>query len=245
MASLHNQALVTKHEPLLCIGHSHVACVLQAADKVGFPLQAINFWDMPGAVEHDDGVPRLSADLVLRLRRHDGPVFSLMGGAAHGVLGMLVHPRRFDFVLPMQPDLPLDPAAEILPAMAVRGMLESLMTDYLPLMARLRQLCSDALFHIEPPPPYADATRMYADIPWSLYPGMCKEISPAPFRLKLWRLHTQILDDWCKANDVELLHCPAEAMDADGYMREPFYSDGAHANVAYGELVLQQMRGLA
>lgn len=231
--------------PLLCIGHSHVACVAQAAVKLEIPLQAMNFWEMPGAILREGGVPRLSLDIELRLRRHPGPLFSMMGGAAHGVLGMLVHPRRFDFVLPAQPDLPLDPAAEILPALAVRGMLESLMTDYLALMTQLRQFCTGALFHVEPPPPYADAGRMHADIPWPLYPGMCHEISPAPFRFKLWRLHTQILDDWCRANDTKLLRCPAEAMDADGFMREAFYGDGAHANVAYGELVLQQMKGLA
>jgi hypothetical protein len=230
---------------LLCIGHSHVACVAQAASKQGLPLQALNFWDMPGAVVRDGVAPGFSPDLSMLLRRHKGSLFSLIGGAAHGVLGMLVHPRRFDFVLPERPDLPLDPLAEILPAMAVRGMLESLMTDYLPLMSQLRQLCRGALYHIEPPPPYADAERMHADIPWSLYPGMCPEISPAPFRLKLWRLHTQILGDWCRANGAQLLRCPVQAMDADGYMLEPFYGDGAHANAAYGELVLQQMRALA
>lgn len=231
--------------PLLCIGHSHVACVAQAAVKRGVPLRAMNFWEMPGAVLREGDGVRLSPDIELQLREHAGPMFSLVGGAAHGVLGMLVHPRRFDFVLPAQPDLPLDPAAEVLPVLAVRGMLESLMADYLALMTRLRQICGGALFHVEPPPPYADAERMHADIPWPLYPGMCHEISPAPFRFKMWWLHSQILADWCRAHDAKLLRSPAEAMDADGFMREAFYGDGAHANVAYGELVLQQMKGLA
>lgn len=230
---------------VLCIGHSHVACVAKAAAALGDPLEAMNFWEMPGAVECVDGAPRFSANLSQRLREHEGSTFSLIGGAAHGVLGMLVHPRRFDFVLPWQPGLPLDPAAEVLPAMAVRGMLESLLVDYLPLMTQLRELCRGKLFHIEPPPPYHDAARMHVDIPWALYPGMCQEISPAPLRLKLWRMHSRILADWCSANGAQLLRCPIQTMDADGYMRESFYADGAHANVDYGHLVLQQMRALA
>ncbi len=230
---------------LFCIGHSHVACVARAAADGNVPLVALNFWDLPGAIEHVDGAPTFSPAFREQLAQHAGPIFSMIGGAAHGVLGMLVHPRRFDFVLPLQPDLPLDPAAEILPAMAVRGMLESLMADYLSLMAQLRELCNGTLFHIEPPPPYADAERMHADIPWPLYPGMCQEISPACFRLKLWRLHTLILADWCRANGAQLLRCPTEAMDGDGYMLEPFYGDGAHANAAYGKLVLDQMKVLA
>lgn len=230
---------------LMCIGHSHVACVARAAEATGVPLQAFNFWEMPGAILSTDGGPVLSTSLELRLKQHAGPVFSMMGGAAHGVLGMLVHPRRFDFVWPAQPALPLDSAAEILPALLVRHMLESLMTDHLALMQQVRRLGTGQLFHIEPPPPYADADRIHADIPWAMYPGMCQEISPAPFRYKLWRLHSQIVREWCEAAGATFVPCPDEAIDENGFMRDPYYGDGAHANTAYGKLVLAQMRQLA
>jgi hypothetical protein len=231
--------------PLLCIGHSHVACVARAAEFAGTPLQALNFWEMPGAILHNDGLPRFSATLEQQLKQHKGPVFSLIGGAAHGVLGMLVHQRRFDFVLAAEPTLPLDPAAEVLPALAVRRVLESLMVDYLALMSAVRQLCAGPLFHIEPPPPFADAQRMHADIPWAMYPGMRQEISPAHFRYKLWRMHSQILIDWCLASGATWAAHPRESVDESGFMRESYYGDGAHANTAYGELVLEQMRQLA
>lgn len=231
--------------PMLCVGHSHVACVARAATARGVALQALNFWEMPGAIERDDGPPRFTPALEQRLRQHDGPLFSLIGGAVHGVVGMLVHPRRFDFVLPWEPDLPLDPAAEVLPALAVRAILESLMTEYLALMTELRLLCRGPMFHLEAPPPYADAQRMHADIPWALYPGMCQEISPASMRYKLWRLHSRIVRDWCDAAGVTFVACPSPAIDAGGFLREPYYGDGAHANEAYGELVLGQMRQLA
>lgn len=230
---------------LLCIGHSHVACVAQAAAKTGIALQAMNFWGMPGAVEQADGKVRLSADLEQQLQRHEGAVFSLVGGAAHGVLGMLVHPRRFDVVLPEQPGLALDPPAEVLPALAVQRLLEALSADYLALMTQVRHACSGAFFHIEPPPPYADALRMHADMPWDMYPGMCHEISPVAMRYKLWRLHSRILARWCTENDATLVSCPAEAMTAEGYLQEACYGDGAHANDVYGTLVLQQMKRLA
>lgn len=231
--------------PLLCIGHSHVACVARAAESAAVPLNALNFWDMPGAILRDEGGSRFSVALVQQLEQHSGPVFSMVGGAAHGVLGMLVHPRRFDFVLPTQPGLPLDPAAELLPAGVVRGVLESLMADYLALMSEVRRHSTGPLFHIEPPPPFADNQRMHADMPWGMYPGMLHEISPAYLRYKLWRMHSQILDEWCAGAVATLVACPREAMDENGFMREPYYGDGAHANTAYGELVLEQMRQLA
>lgn len=231
--------------PLLCIGHSHVACVARAAEIAAVPLKALNFWDMPGAILHDESSPRFSATLIQHLEQHPGPVFSMIGGAAHGVLGMLVHPRRFDFVLPTQPGLPLDSAAELLPAAVVRRVLESLMAEYLTLMSEVRRHCAGPLFHIESPPPFADNQRMHADMPWGMYPGMLHEISPAHFRYKLWRMHSQILDEWCAGATATLVACPRAAMDESGFMCEAYYGDGAHANTAYGELVLEQMRQLA
>jgi len=231
-------------QPILCIGHSHVASVAQAAAALGVPFKALNFWDMPGATALQDGVPRLSPQLERQLQEHAGPVFSMIGGAAHGVLGVLVHPRRFDFVLPAQPSLPLDPAAEILPALLVRRVLETLTTEYLALMSQVRRLCAGQMCHIESPPPYADAERMHADMPWGMYPGMCQEISPAAFRYKLWRLHSQIMSEWCSEAGALFLPCPPETLDENGFMREPYYGDGAHANVMYGERLLEQMRRL-
>lgn len=238
-------ARMDMQQPILCIGHSHVASVAQAAAALGVPFKALNFWDMPGAITPENGVPRLSPQLERQLREHPGSVFSMIGGGAHGVLGVLVHPRRFDFVLPEQPLLPLDPAAEILPALAVRRVLESLMADYLALMLQVRQLCVGPMFHVEPPPPYADAARMHADMPWGMFPGMCHEISPAHFRYKLWRMHSRIVEDWCLAASVTFMACPAASVDAAGFLLDQYYGDGAHASDRYGELVLTQMRALA
>lgn len=231
-----------RSEPLLCIGHSHLACVARAAHASGFPLRALNFWDMPDALTRAGESARFSPSLTQILQQHPGPVFSLIGGAVHGVVGMLVHPRRFDFVLPWEPDLPLDPAAELLPALAVHEMLATLMAEYLALMSQLRGVCDGPLFHIESPPPYADAARMHADIPWGMYPGMRQEISPASTRYKLWRLHSRIVSSWCETSGVTFLARPEDSVDADGFMRESYYGDGAHANDAYGALVLEQMR---
>lgn len=230
---------------LLCIGHSHLTCVAQAAIESGFSLEALNFWELPGAIEKIDGKPRLSEWVRTRLREHAGPVFSMIGGGTHTVIGTLVHPRRFDFVLPWEPELPLDSAAEILPAMAVRDVLETQMAEYLSLMGELRSLCRGSVFQLEPPPPCANEERMKADIPWDLYPGMCREISPASTRYKLWRMHSRIVDDWCRSAGVTFVTCPPSVLDAEGFLCESYYGDGVHSNAAYGVRVLDQMRQMA
>lgn len=231
--------------PVLCIGHSHVACVERAARAAGYPFHALNFWQMPGAIREDSGGPRFDIATERRLREHDGPVFSLIGGAAHIVLGFLVHPRRFDFVLPSDPGLPLDPDAEVIPSLAVQRILESQMSVYPALMSQVREACSGRMFHVEPPPPCADPARMHARIPWERFPGRCREVSPVSLRYKLWRLHSQLLSRWCADAGVDLVRVPPGATDAGGCLRDLYCRDGVHGNERYGALVLEQMRPLA
>lgn len=232
-------------EPMLCIGHSHVASVARAATAKGEALRSFNFWELPHAIVRGDGRQHFADDITDALSQHAGPVFSMVGGGAHAVLGMLVHPRRFDFVLAEEPELSLDPAAEILPAMAVRRILESMMLEYLNLMDDVRQLCKGSMYHMEPPPPSADSERMYADVPWGMFPDRCQEISPAALRYKVWRLHSAILKAWCGSNGVGFVAAPDQAVAGSGFLADAYYNDGAHANVAYGELVLEQMRHLS
>lgn len=231
--------------PLLCVGHSHVACVARAAEASGHPLQALNFWNLPGAVLKERGEPRFSTAIERQLREHSGPVFSMIGGAAHVVLGLLVHPRRFDFVLPSHPQLALDPDAELIPSLGVQRALESEMSEHLALMSLVRGFCTGRMFHVEPPPPCADAKWISANVRWKLLPNRRREISPSSLRYKLWRLHSQLLSRWCADAGVDLLPVPAGTTDADGFMREPFLSDGVHANERYGALVFEQMTSLA
>lgn len=231
--------------PVLCIGHSHVACVERAARAAGYPFHALNFWQMPGAIRHERGGPCFDLATERRLREHDGPVFSMIGGAAHVVLGFLVNPRRFDFVLPAEPELPLDQAAELIPSMAVQRILESQMGEYLALMSLVRGLCAGPMFHVESPPPCANPERMHPRRQWALPQDKHREVSPVSLRYKLWRLHSQILSHWCAGTAVELLPVPTGAFDADGCMRERYCRDGVHGNERYGALVLEQMRLLA
>ena len=131
------------------------------------------------------------------------------------------------------------------PIGAVQRALESEMSVYLALMSLVRGFCTGRMFHVEPPPPCADAKWISANMRWKLFGNRRREVSPPSLRHKLWRLHSQLLSRWCADAGVDLLPVPAETMDADGFMREPFLSDGVHANERYGALVLEQMTSLA
>lgn len=234
---------MTTSDAPFCIGHSHVACVEDAARDLAEPLTAINFWNSPTSqTQAESGLWHLSETTAAQITRHDGPLFSLVGGASYGVLGMLVHPRPWDFISPAFANAEVAVGYELIPFDAVKATLGALMQEYLMMMVELGHAARRGVYQIEPPPPYADAARIAPHIYWTLYPGMRQEISPAAFRLKLWSLQSQILREHCRANGITFVPHPPAAATLDGFMADKYFFDGAHANRAYGALVLRQMQ---
>jgi hypothetical protein len=231
---------------MFCIGHSHVACVEKAASEQGVALTAINFWHVPGALARENDRWKLSDETKQRIARHAGPVFSMVGGSAHVVLGMLVHPRPWDFVLPAAEHLPLAPDTELIPYPAVKQVLFGLMQEYLEMSLEVKEVATGALFQMEPPPPYADAQHIMPHIMGfvALIHGMRPEISPAPFRYKLWRLQSSLLKAHCEEHGIGFVPHPSAVADEQGFLYPDYFHDGAHGNTAYGALVLEQMRRL-
>lgn len=230
---------------MLAIGHSHLRCVQVAASGQGESLDAFNFWDDGSLLCNLPEGPALTARLQSRVQDHEGIVFSYIGGGAHTVIGLVSHPRRYDFVLPEAPDLPFDARAEILPVAAVKAALLAQTESYLQLMRHLRSLAPGRMVHMEPPPPCPDEDRISPHIPWSLFPGMLQEVAPRHLRYKAWRLHSCIVSDFCREQGIEFMAYPREAADTEGFLREQYFLDGVHANSGYGALQLRQMREAA
>lgn len=227
---------------IVCIGHSHSRTVYEAALRQNADITYLNFWNIPNPVIRGDGEPRFRETVSRALK---GSVFSMIGGASHMIMGLARHPRPFDFVLPECPEQPLDEKAEIIPLEAVRASLLATTQEYLDLIALVRKTSIGPVFHMEAPPPYEDGDRLLADIPWMFFEGMQREVSPAAFRFKLWRLHSQIVRESCRRQGIFFVEHPAESVDANGFLRPEFYFDSMHVNENYGALLLEQMKRLA
>jgi hypothetical protein len=229
--------------PWVCIGHSHVAA-LQRAEPGTPALDAINFWETGEFRLYQDGrIVGIRPDLIRRLER-GRRVLSLVGGSAHTVLGTVEHQRAFDFVLPSQPNLPLDETRELVPAEALRAKISELATEYLDILLPLIVHAAKApVIQIEPPPPIADEKRIIPRIPWdAFYPGQPKLIAPKWLRYKLWRLHSEVIEVICKRLEISYMRVPEAAKDDEGFLDLRYDEDGAHANAAYGTLVLRTLR---
>jgi hypothetical protein len=158
---------------------------------------------------------------------------------------MVEHLRPFDFVLPNNPSLPVDEGREIVPAEAVRAKLAEMAAPFLATLPALLTVAGSVL-QLEPPPPVADEALITPHIAWSeFFPGQPRSIAPKWVRYKLWRLHGEVIRAACAAFGIGYMSVPEAALDADGFLAEEYDHDGAHANAAYGALVLDTLRQAA
>jgi hypothetical protein len=228
--------------PLICIGHSHTENVVAAAEAAGIALECFNFWRHPHGVILGEGKVELAVEIRSRMV---APVFSLVGGAVHHDIGLLVHPRPFDFTWPEQPDLPFSEGAEIVPYDAVLAIMRARTLRYLQIMAAIRAATQGPVFHMQSPPIYAEEAVPANDPGWVAFFGHDRLIAPAWHRYKLWRVHSEIVRSYCAEIGIVFVPNPLESIDSRGFMEAKFHGTPAHANQAYGALVLRQMQSLA
>lgn len=228
-------------ENWVCIGHSHATALERGAVRSGRTLDTMNFWHTGEPWLRDGCAIRLRPDLAERIAR-GRKVLSTIGGSAHTVLGMVEHPRPFDFVLPADATLPVDEAREIVPAEAVRAKLADLAGAYFATLPALVDAAAVPVIQIQPPPPVADDSRIAPKVPWGLFPGQPRAIAPKWLRYKLWRLHGELIAAACAKFGIIFLPAPETAQDGEGFLDPGYDEDGAHANAAYGALVLDQVR---
>jgi hypothetical protein len=236
---------------VICIGYSHMNCLLEAAQEAGIPFQAITLKGPGDGREVEivrarvisDRGPDFTDESIALLTGSTGPVYSFIGGIKHVRLGLapMDDPSEptFDFVLPEARHLPLEPGTEVIPLDAVREIVRRMSSKRMKILARVAELAPGRVVQFAPPPPVSDV--------W-LQPFLSKQSVKAtrlPNRLlrwKLWRLTVEHLQQQADALGARFLDCPPEALDPDGFMRDELVRNATHGNLAFGGMLLNQVR---
>jgi hypothetical protein len=233
-----------------------MVCVLEAAQQQGIPFRAITlksinneghlFGVTRDAMIEDRAKPDFSDETKQIVGASDGPVYSFVSGIQHVHLGLrpVYYPAEppFDFVLPETADLPLEEGAEIVPVDAVRQVVQESFSSRMKILRRLSRMAPGRVIQFAPPPPAPDRwievlmRKRQFDTPPRLPSGRV--------RWKLWRLTTDIFREHACGEGARFVDYPAASVDADGFMRAELVRNLTHGNVGFGELVLDQIRGL-
>ncbi len=241
------------------VGHSHLVALQRAADE--HPPLAVNLTflqlrddryrpEFERRSRRPDSPARLNRRLlrdITRVLGRNGVLVSCIGGNSYNILGLLNHPRPFDFVLPSQPRLEIAAEHELIPACLVREILrERLDAHNFTILRALRAAIGRPMYHLESPPPVPSEEHIRK------FPGVFRDrmaacgVSPAALRYKLWRLQSELVQEACAAEGIVFVPVPDEARDDSGFLSETAWNpDPTHGNAWYGACVLRHIAAIA
>lgn len=160
-------------------------------------------------------------------------------GNEYNSMGMLRHPRRFDFDMPGS-GIPVDPEAELIPFSLMKAQVQFMADRNALLFWRFFNERTPDLptFVVPPPPPNPSEDHILS------YPGAfadrAKEygISPVGLRRKVWMLYCDVLRETIAGSSSRFFELP-DIVFSRGCLAQQFWqSDPTHANEIYGRVIL-------
>ncbi|HXO03855.1 MAG TPA: hypothetical protein VN900_17455 [Stellaceae bacterium] len=245
------------------IGFSHLQAILvaqqirEAERRATFALETLTILppSNPAFVpwcEHVDGqciyneqIGWAAADAVKR--NSSALVVMSFWSNQHFFLSISNDPRRFDFVLPHDDDLPIDPEAELVPFDLMKKMMSHIFKETLGLVDFLQQFYAGPAVVTAAPPPVDDVVSIVNGTSSPELDEKVRQLGYAPpaLRYRFWKLCEIIANEYLSQRQVPLLPPPARTVRPDGFrVREYWGGDSIHGNLDYGELVLQQIDAL-
>lgn len=136
-----------------------------------------------------------------------------------------------------------DPSVRFLPTALVRESLKTHLKVMFDALAEVRQHSKLPLTFLSPPPPYRASDQIVERMAAkrSVRPDQVPQPLPPEVRLKVWRIADEILREKMSEIGIPFVGVPADAVDADGFLRPELYGDGFHASAAYGALMLDSL----
>ncbi|WP_443751182.1 hypothetical protein [Asticcacaulis solisilvae] len=237
----HTTATLTETLALV-IGQSHTEALSEAlAAQPDSHIRVINY-NRPESDTYRKGVfdPRMVAGI------EPSVVVSMISGNFHNVLGLIEYPTRFNFMDANDRAGDVDKDRVNIPYAVMFDYLNTVMrAGFLQVLLAIRDLYGVPVHHVCSPPPHPDSDFIKENPGGYFSDKVHLGVSPPPLRLKLYTLHSRIFREFCEENGIGFIPPPAEAVDADGFLAEPYWRrDPTHANAAYGALVARQINDL-
>ena len=234
---------------IVAIGNSHLDAVRAAslAEDAPVQLEYLRFMTKeyhPHSISEDGRrrpVRRFLDDATALIERtRPAGVICFAASIMAFVVGSSDRPRRFDFVLPSRPDLPLTPC-ELVPY--------DLMLDYALSAAREWGefiACAVAtglpVWVPCPPPPIETFEPFMAKLAPNVKANLTAYgVAPDAFRYKMWLLQAEADQQVAEELGATFLPAPVGTMGPSGLRSTDYAWDALHGNGAYGRLVLQQV----
>ena len=160
-------------------------------------------------------------------------------GAMHFIHGFLNHAKPFDFY---EKNTEPEPGVDLVPYALVRMFYAHDVTQILKILIPMKLVApASNFFYVAPPPPLEDELEILPFLAEDFEEIRDLGVAHPEFRLKMWRLYVDVLEQATASYGVQFLSAPATTLTPAGYLKPQFYADCLHANALYAIEVLAQI----
>lgn len=210
---------------------------------------------LQGRAQHEFGdaarIRVLHQDLERRMKHvlarseADAILLACMGNE-YNTMGLLRHPRPYDFDLPGS-GLPVEEGVELIPYPMMKAQIQLMAERNVLLFWRyFNKIASVPIYLVPPPPPIGSEEHILS------YPGNFADraktygVSPVPFRCKLWMLYCQVIREAvAEGAGTTFVELPPVVFSEGTLARQFWNEDPTHGNVDYGRVILDHVLELA
>lgn len=245
---------------VLAFGHSHLGALSMAyVNGIGrldlpYDLTTYQFLqsDRPQIVNTDGKGwhyhPEIERDVLELIDTIEPGVVAIMMHGEQAVAAGLIAPSKpYDFYFPWETGYIPNAASEIIPfdlLLQVYIARYRLIADFIDL---IRDKLPPVTFALSPPPPVGDRKFVIdSDVAHGDISSHIRQhgLPATTWRQRIWKINTMAMCSVYNARGIGLIDPPAGTADEEGCLRPEFRSDVFHANLAYGERLLQQIGDL-
>jgi hypothetical protein len=164
-----------------------------------------------------------------------------IGGNEHNILSIVQNYQRYDFIIGENPDLPIEPDAEIYPEAVIRETLRESMADSLALLQALRAATKAPMAQIEPPPPLPIEHVLAYPKEFFRKAVDRSKLSSDCLRHKMWRVQSGIYRELCERIGIIYISVPSAMLDRRGTLIQAAWGcDATHANEWFGQCMVEE-----
>jgi hypothetical protein len=224
------------------IGHSHVAAIQAAYEKLDTPHHEVRFAQLNSPEYkplYSSGkvvLPSILMEEIERTKSCGGNFILSIGGAHHNVLGLTNHPIPFSITDYVE-------GKSHIPRTVFYDVMRHQLSWQLKIMhAVVESVHPEKFVQLQSPPPVDD------DIYLMKAPGVYGEqmseygIAPARERFIIWRIQSDIFEQTTLSLGGQFVTAPKSMVADNGFLDRKAWRDPTHGNIHYGHAVLAQIQ---
>lgn len=188
-------------------------------------------------------------DMLIReaLREPPSLIVSMIGGFEHSAFGMPRSTVPFEFFDSAHDEpMPSPGTHQVVPAQVVHAWLIHELGNAVQVLRVLRARApATRIVHVLAPPPESDDTWIANHDEDFVQTFRHLGVTPFMLRLRIYRATCRLMRQMLDELGIECLEPPAAAVAPDGGLVKSYRKGVSHTTPAYGQLVLDQLAGIA